>query len=328
MIDARSTDVRVMEGCDSLVPEGIAEMIQRHEDLQEEVFRLRREKAELARRLVEVETGSRMERQTRRAALNLMEDAVKARSGEQRENVERRKAEEGLREADRRKDEFLATLAHELRNPLAPIRNSIQILRLTTPAGSPAEPVHAMLERQVSHMVRLVDDLMEVSRITRGQIELRKELLSLSDVLDSAVEISRPHLEKAHHSLTISLPDAPIMLTADPVRLSQVFANLLINAAKYMDDGGKIWLTASQTEDSVTVSVRDNGIGIPEEMLSKIFNLFTQVDKALGRSQGGLGIGLTLVDELIRSHGGTIHALSGGLGHGSEFVVCLPLATN
>jgi len=194
------------------------------------------------------------------------------------------------------------------------------------PPGEGPEPVHEMLDRQVMHRVRPVDDLMEVSRITRGQIELRMELLDLSDVLANAIEISGPHIEAARHTLTVDLPESPVRLLADPVRLSQVFANLLNNAAKYTDTNGQITLTVLVDIDNVIVSVRDNGIGIPQEMLSKIFNLFTQVDNSIGRSQGGLGIGLTLVEKLVRSHGGSIDAMSTGLGHGSEFVVRLPLA--
>jgi signal transduction histidine kinase/CheY-like chemotaxis protein len=302
------------------------EIRQGYKALLTEVEQLRLERLELSRKLAEAETGSRVDRETRRAALNLMEDAVNARRAEQHENHERRRAEESLREADRRKDEFLATLAHELRNPLAPIRNSLHILRLGVLDHAASEHVHAMLERQVSHMVRLVDDLMEVSRITRGQIELRPEAVALKDILLSAIEISRPLFETAGHQLSIRILDEPLNLMADPVRLSQVFANLLNNAAKYTNQGGKVQISAWQDGSDVVVSVRDNGIGIPGEMLSHVFRLFTQVDQKMGRCHGGLGIGLTIVKKLVDAHGGSIEARSEGPGRGSEFLVRLPHA--
>jgi PAS domain S-box-containing protein len=240
--------------------------------------------------------------------------------------TEQRAAEEALKEADRRKDEFLATLAHELRNPLAPIRNSLHILRLAGTDNIAAQRVHEMMERQVNLMVRLVDDLMEVSRISRGKFELRKEQVELAAVVRSAVETSKPLIEAARHQLAISLPAEPLILEADPVRLAQVLANLLNNAAKYTDEDGQIWLTARRDGTSVVVSVRDNGMGIPAEMLQKVFDLFTQVDRDYSRSQGGLGIGLTLVRSLVGQHGGSIEVKSDGPGQGSEFVVRLPLA--
>jgi PAS domain S-box-containing protein len=236
-----------------------------------------------------------------------------------------RAAEEALKEADRRKDEFLATLAHELRNPLAPIRNSLHILRLAGSDSGAAEGVRAMLERQVNHMVRLVDDLMEVSRITRGKIELRKEPVELAAVVRSAVETSRPLIEAARHQLAISLPAEPLLLDADPVRLAQVLANLLNNAAKYTEEEGQIWLTARREGADAVVSVRDTGMGIPAEMLRKVFDLFTQVDRNYSRAQGGLGIGLTLVRSLVDKHGGSVEVKSDGPGRGSESVVRLPL---
>jgi two-component system CheB/CheR fusion protein len=239
---------------------------------------------------------------------------------------ERKKAVENMRRADLRKDEFLATLAHELRNPLAPLRNSIQILRMARGAAPGEERVHEMMERQVAHMVRLVDDLLELSRINRGAIELRKERVDLAAVLQHAVETSRPMIEAAGHHLTVSLPDEPVFVDADLVRLSQVFANLLNNAAKYTQNGGYITLRASSAESIVDVSIRDNGIGIPREMQSKVFDLFAQVDNVLRRSHEGLGIGLHLVLTLVGMHGGTVHVESGGLGQGSEFVVRLPRA--
>ena len=237
----------------------------------------------------------------------------------------RRRAEQ-LAEMDRRKDEFLATLAHELRNPLAPIRNSLQILRLSGGSGPIAERVHEMMERQVCHMVRLVDDLLEVSRITRGKIELRKERVELLAVIQSAVETSRPLIEEARHRLAVTLPPEPLALEADPVRLAQVIANLLNNAAKYTEEGGQIWLTARREADEAVVSVRDTGLGIPADMLPRVFDMFAQVDRTLKRSQGGLGIGLTLARTLVEMHGGRLEARSDGPGQGSEFTVRLPLA--
>ena len=238
--------------------------------------------------------------------------------------AEHERIELALREADRRKDEFLATLAHELRNPLAPIRNSLHILRLTNSGDSATDQVCEMMERQVVHLVRLVDDLMEVSRITRGKVELRLEPLDLAAVLRSAVEASRPAIDAARHQLAIALPSEPVVLMGDPVRLSQVFANLLNNATKYMAEGGQIWLTARRDGNGIEISVRDTGIGIEAEMLPQIFTMFTQVDRSRRQSQGGLGIGLTLVRSLVEMHGGQVEARSPGPGLGSEFVVRLP----
>ena len=246
-----------------------------------------------------------------------------------RDSTARKEAEEGLKMADRRKDEFLATLAHELRNPLAPIRNSLQVLRMTSCGTDPTtDRLCEMMDRQVNHMVRLVDDLLEVSRITRGQIELRTEPIELATVVRSAVETSKPLIEAAGHQLAVSLPSQPVVLNADPVRLAQVLANLLNNAAKYTNNGGQIWLTARVEQGQAVISVRDNGIGIPVAMQPLIFEMFAQVDRDAGRSQGGLGIGLTLVRSLIEMHGGTVEVASGGEGSGSEFVVRLPLPTD
>ncbi|MDO9436872.1 PAS domain S-box protein [Hydrogenophaga sp.] len=238
-----------------------------------------------------------------------------------------RRAEQELREADQRKDEFLATLAHELRNPLAPIRNSLHILRLSAQSdGQGNERVHDMLERQVSHMVRLVDDLMEVSRITRGKFELRKEPLDLSNVVQNAIDTCKPLMDTASQKLFVDLPaGAPLVLEADAVRLAQVLANLLNNASKYTESGGHIWLNARREGADVVVSVRDNGTGITADMLPRIFDLFTQGDSSYHRAQGGLGIGLTLVRSIVGMHGGSVEARSEGPGHGSEFLVRLPL---
>jgi PAS domain S-box-containing protein len=240
--------------------------------------------------------------------------------------TDRKAAEEALREADRRKDEFLAILAHELRNPLAPILNSLHILRLTSQGDPEADGVTEVIERQVNHMVRLVDDLMEVSRITRSRIELRKEPVEVAAIARSAVETSQPLIEAAGHRLVLSIPPEPLILEGDPVRLTQVVANLLNNAAKYTDRSGQIWLTVRREGAAVAISVRDSGSGIPSEMLPRVFDLFTQFDRRAGRAQGGLGIGLTLVKTLVEMHGGSVRGFSEGTGRGSEFVVRLPLA--
>jgi PAS domain S-box-containing protein len=242
-----------------------------------------------------------------------------------RDITERKQSEAALREADRRKDEFLAVLAHELRNPLAPIRNSLHILRLTGQDDANVKRVGEMIDRQVNHLVRLVDDLMEVSRITRGKIELRREAVEVAAVVRSAVETSQPLVEAAGHRLALSIPPEPLAVEGDPVRLTQVVANLLNNAAKYTDRGGQIWLTVRREADSAVLSVRDTGIGIPDEMLTRVFGLFAQLDHAADRGQGGLGIGLALVKSLVEMHGGTVHARSDGPGKGSEFLVRLPL---
>jgi PAS domain S-box-containing protein len=241
--------------------------------------------------------------------------------------TERKRVEEALKAADRRKDEFLATLAHELRNPLAPIRNAIHVLRHDA-RSTLKEPrdltLLAMIERQVDHLIRLVDDLLEVSRITRGKIDLKKEDLDLRDVLRHAVETAGPSIERGGHSLVVDLCPESLIVNGDPVRLSQVFTNLLNNAAKYTEHGGSVSLAAERRGGEAVVTVRDSGVGIPTEMLPRVFDLFTQVDRSLGRAQGGLGIGLALVRSLLQLHGGTVEAQSEGLGRGSAFIVRLP----
>ena len=229
-----------------------------------------------------------------------------------------------LQDSDRAKDVFLATLAHELRNPLAPVWNGLSIIRHAPGNAARVQQVAEMIERQVGQLARLVDDLLDVSRITTGKIELKKETTELADVLRSALETSLPHIEAAHHKLTVRLPEEPASLEADPVRLAQVFSNLLNNAAKYTRPGGHIDVDAQAEPQRLVVRVRDNGAGIAREMLGKVFSLFTQVTHPADRSQGGLGIGLSLVEGLVRLHGGTVEARSEGLDQGSEFVVCLP----
>ena len=239
--------------------------------------------------------------------------------------TERRQAEHDLREADRRKDEFIATLAHELRNPLAPIRNSLHIVRMAGIQDPAIQRVAAMMERQVRHMVHMVDDLLEVSRISRGKIELRRERVPLAAVLRSAVDTSRPLVEAGGHDLRLQLPDDSVAVDGDPVRLAQVFANLLNNSAKYTPPGGRIEVSVTVEAGTAQICVKDNGEGIPAEMLDKVFNMFTQVD-AGNRAQGGLGIGLTLARTLVHLHGGSIEARSEGRGLGCEFLIRLPLA--
>jgi PAS domain S-box-containing protein len=230
------------------------------------------------------------------------------------------------READQRKDEFIAMLAHELRNPLAPIVSSLYMLRRHSAPGDEAASARDTIDRQVRHLTRLVDDLLDVARITRGKVTLRRQPVELAKVVATAVEVNRPLLDARRHALTVALPDEPVWLDADPARLTQVFGNLLTNAAKYMEDGGEITLTAEVPPfGGVVVRVRDRGMGIPAEMLPRIFDLFTQVGGTLDRAQGGLGIGLSLVKSLVELHGGAVEAHSAGPGRGAEFVVRLPL---
>ena len=228
-----------------------------------------------------------------------------------------------LREADRRKDVFLASLAHELRNPLAPIRTGVAILRMPG-AESRSQAVLAMMERQLQHMARLLDDLLDVSRISRGKITLHPERIDLRHVVDAAVEANRPLIEEMRHVLSVSAPSEPAFLNADPVRFAQILSNLLNNAAKYTPPGGQIALKAEHRGDEVEVSVTDNGIGIPGESLESIFQMFTQIGSHSSNGQGGLGIGLSLAKGLVALHGGTIQAYSEGLGRGSEFRVRVP----
>ncbi|HEX7446528.1 MAG TPA: ATP-binding protein, partial [Pirellulales bacterium] len=229
-----------------------------------------------------------------------------------------------LREADRLKDEFLAMLAHELRNPLAPIRNTLYILKQPSSDESLARQVLDIAERQVHHMARLLDDLLDVSRISRGRIELRKEPLDLTAVVNRSVEALRPLFEQGRHELTVSLPPSSLRVEGDATRLEQVLTNLLNNAAKYTDAGGRIWVTIERQGNDAVVRVRDSGVGIAPDMLPRVFDLFVQAERRLDRSQGGVGIGLTLVRKLVELHGGRVGAHSEGVGRGSEFVVSLP----
>jgi signal transduction histidine kinase/CheY-like chemotaxis protein len=241
--------------------------------------------------------------------------------------ADRARAEESLRIADQRKDEFLATLGHELRNPLAPLLTGLQLLKLAGLQDPVAIRVSAVMERQISHLIRLVNDLLEISRITRGVIEVHREPVDLAFIVRSAIDTSRPVVDSARHELSVDIPSAPITVRGDAVRLTQVFANLLTNAAKYTNTGGQISISVRNQDGRAIVSVRDNGIGIPPAQLGSVFDMFTQVDRSTRRTQGGLGIGLTLVRSLVAMHGGRVEARSAGLGAGSEFIVDLPIIT-
>jgi PAS domain S-box-containing protein len=255
------------------------------------------------------------------AVLVLREDAAEQR---RLEEELRRRAEE-LLAADRRKDQFLAMLAHELRNPLAPIRNAVELMRQVETVDSTFQPSREMVERQVKHLARLVDDLLDVSRITQGSIRLRKEVVDLGTIVQRAVEGSRPLIESRAHTVSLRLPAEPVRLEADATRLEQVISNLLNNAAKYTMPGGHIWVTAAREGEEAVVRVRDTGIGVPSDVLDRVFEPFVQQSTgSLARTEGGLGVGLTLVRSLVEMHGGRVEASSPGLGQGSEFVVHLP----
>jgi signal transduction histidine kinase len=239
-------------------------------------------------------------------------------------HVALRTSEQSLRDADRRKDRFLAVLAHELRNPLAPIRSAAELMKLDAPADSRLAKCRAVIDRQVSHMARLLDDLLDAGRIANGKLELRKEKVELASVIRAAVETCAPLIEKARHELAVTLPPRPILLEADPVRLAQLFGNLLNNACKYTRGGGHVVVTASLQGQEAVVTIRDDGVGIPENRLSTVFEMFSGETGAPDRSSTGLGIGLHLVHRLVEMHGGTVTARSDGIDQGSEFVVRLP----
>ena len=235
------------------------------------------------------------------------------------------KRQEELVAAHRRKDDFLAILAHELRNPLAPIRNAVRLLSLPSVTEHMASRAREMIARQVENLTRLVDDLLDVSRINQGKVQLRKEPIELASIVQAAVEACRPAVDRRKHIVEVELPPEPLWVEADATRLEQVLVNLLNNAAKYTEPGGHIWLKARRAGGEVIVTVKDTGVGIAPDLLPHVFDLFTQADHSLDRSQGGLGIGLTLVRNLVALHGGTISGHSDGLGKGSEFQVRLPL---
>jgi signal transduction histidine kinase/CheY-like chemotaxis protein len=270
-------------------------------------------------------------RVARRRAEAHTQEAVRQRHELEQEVARRQRLEQELQqravelgEADRRKDEFLAMLAHELRNPLAPIRNAVEVMKVLAPADAHLRQAREMIERQVKHLARLVDDLLDVSRFTTGKIKLHRAAVELATVIARAVETSRPLIDARGHKLEIALPLEPIRVEADTTRLAQVVGNLLNNAAKYTEKGGHIRLTVEPERSGAVVRVRDNGMGIAADLLPQVFDLFTQGDRSLARSEGGLGIGLTLVKSLVEMHGGRVEAHSAGANRGSEFVVWLP----
>jgi signal transduction histidine kinase/ActR/RegA family two-component response regulator len=250
-------------------------------------------------------------------------------SASKRQEQEMRERLAELAEADNQKNDFLAMLGHELRNPLAPIRNALHILKMPGASDQAVAQAREAMERQVQHVVRLVDDLLDVSRIMRAKIDLRKEVTDLASIIGSAVETAQPVIDAQGHELTVSMPKKKIPVEADVVRMAQVISNLLMNAAKYTDHAGRIWLTVERDGPSAAlIRVKDSGIGIAPELLPRVFDLFVQGHRSLARSQGGLGIGLTLAKNLVEMHGGTIAAHSEGLGQGSEFVIRLPVKAN
>ena len=253
-----------------------------------------------------------------------MASPVLSRRERGQEAKENARPDRELREANRHMHEYLAVLGHELRSPLAAIRNALRVLEQQGDDAATREWIRGMMERQTQCIGRLVDDLLEVSRIEHGKIQLRKQPLNLAQTVARAVETARTSVEGRGHQIEVALPPKPVALDGDPVRLEQVLTNLLNNAAKYMEPGGRIWVTAAVQDGDVVLRVRDSGIGIDPEMLPHIFDPFWQVERTLDHSQGGLGIGLALVRKLAEMHGGSASAYSAGLGHGSEFVVCLP----
>jgi two-component system, sensor histidine kinase len=278
------------------------------------LLRLQRAETELARLLAQ-------EREARERTDRIADELRLANERLQQEIGERRQMETTLREADRRKDEFLAMLAHELRNPLAPIHNAAKLLE--TPAM--LAQARGIIERQVAHLTRLVDDLLDVSRITRRQIRLELRPVDLQTVIDHAIEAARPLIDQRGHRLEVAVPETRLRVNGDLTRLSQIVLNLLNNSAKYMQTGGRIALTLRRDGDEAAISVRDEGMGISAELLPHVFELFTQANRTLERSEGGLGVGLTLVRELAGMHGGSVDVVSSGPGQGSEFVLHLPL---
>ena len=240
--------------------------------------------------------------------------------------TEQKKVEDVLREADRRKSEFLATLAHELRNPLAPLRNGLELLSMADHDRATWDQAHGMMKRQLDQMVRLIDELMDLSRISRGTVDLRLERVDLRTVLEQAVEACKPLIERQDHTLVVDMPEQPVMVEGDAMRLIQVFSNLLNNSAKYTDAGGSIAVRLDQHPEGASITVEDTGIGIAPDQVRKVFDMFAQVERANDRVQGGLGIGLNIVKHLVGMHGGNIDVRSDGLGKGSSFTVHLPLS--
>jgi PAS domain S-box-containing protein len=256
----------------------------------------------------------------------LIQDLVETRKRLSESEAEYRRLYAELREEERRKDEFLAVLAHELRNPLAPLRNALHLLR-TEPEREVAEQARAIMERQLDSVVRLVDDILDVSRLMSGKVALRKQPIELASVFARAVDVIRAQVEVEGQELIVALPEEPIRFEGDEVRLAQAIGNMLSNAVKYTDKGGRIFLSGERDQERIVIRVRDTGIGLPPDVLPRVFDLFVQADRSLTRSQGGLGIGLTLVKRLVEMHGGRVQAASDGLGRGCEFTVILPIAS-
>src|SRR5438067_6410779 len=244
----------------------------------------------------------------------------------QAEIAERKRAEQALRECARRKDEFLATLAHELRNPLAPLTSAIQLIAAAPEQTDQVQKLVGMMSQQLDQLVRLINDLVDIPRITGGKLQLQCEPTNVTEFIQAAIDHSRPLIEASQHSFHVALPSEATAVHGDKVRLAQIVSNLLINAAKYTPPGGRIDLTVSRDGNDLLIAIRDSGIGIAPEMQARIFDLFAQVDSSTTRSQGGLGIGLSIVKTLVELHGGSIRAASEGAGRGSAFTVRLPVA--
>ena len=302
-----------------------------------ELFTKRRELQELNRnlaranqRLAEANTTLQAEKTRELETLNRVlqranQELEAANRLLQTEIAERARIERALKEADRHKDEFLAMLAHELRNPLAPIHNAVQLMHRRSFTDPQLAWSRDVIGRQLAHLTRLVDDLLDVSRITRGKINLNKEVIELETLMTRTVETVQPLIDERGHTLTVDVPKGMLAVLGDPTRLVQAIGNVLSNAAKYTERGGRITLAAVESDTELVIRVRDNGIGIPADLMPMIFNLFTQLDRTSGPAQSGLGIGLALVQRLVEMHGGSVTARSEGLGHGSEFVIRLPL---
>jgi signal transduction histidine kinase len=296
-----------------------------------ELVELNRHLADTNEQLAKANTALQAEKSRELLALNTSlhqanRELERANLALQGEVAERARAEQALKEADRHKDEFLAMLAHELRNPLAPIRNAVHLMKLK-PLGDPQLQLSRdIIERQLIQLSRLVDDLLDVSRITRGKINLARRRVELSDLVARAVETVAPTIESRGHTLEVVIPKRALMIYGDPMRLTQALGNVLANAAKYTDNGGSITLRAQRRRRDIEITVSDTGIGIVPDVLPCIFDLFTQLDRRTGRHQGGLGIGLALVRQLVEMHGGTVSASSEGPGKGSEFLIRLPLS--
>jgi PAS domain S-box-containing protein len=281
-------------------------------------------------------TGESVRFEARAEALKRWYDVYAFRVGDPRQHLvavlfndvsERKQIELALQEADQRKNEFIAILAHELRNPLAPMRNALQIMKMARDDPSAVERARMMIERQVDHMVTLVDDLMDVSRISRGQVSIHRRPTDMVLIVHRAIEAAEPLMKQREHTLSVHIPDAAVCVEADPARVTQALANLLINAAKYTDRGGQIAIAVQKIGAEAVITVSDNGIGIPAAMLAEVFDLFTQDASARNLAQGGLGIGLALVKQIVNLHGGDVLAHSEGPGRGSRFTVRLPLST-